>query len=176
MMFCAKCGNELLPDALFCAACGTKTTPDTEPRDSIAREADQTFAKTFPPGSSPAQAGGRDAEDNKLMAILAYIGILFIVPLLVGAHKTSAFAKYHTNQGIVLFIADVIWSIAYTILAAIFSGILFTIGAWGLLAVVIMILRLLWLVPLAFCILGIYNAATGKCTPLPVIGKFIIIK
>ena len=35
----------------------------------------------------------RDVEDNKVMAILAYIWILFLVPLL--AAKNSRFARYH---------------------------------------------------------------------------------
>ena len=43
-----------------------------------------------------------DVQSNKVMAILAYFGILFLIPLL--AAKESPFARYHTNQGLVLFL------------------------------------------------------------------------
>ena len=39
-----------------------------------------------------------DVQSNKVMAILAYFGILFLIPLL--AAKESAYARYHTNQGL----------------------------------------------------------------------------
>jgi len=43
----------------------------------------------------------RDVEQNKGMAIIAYI--LFFIPILTGDHKKSRFVMYHTNQGLVLF-------------------------------------------------------------------------
>ncbi len=38
------------------------------------------------------------------MSVLAYIGILFLIPLL--ACPNSRFARYHTNQGLVLFLLE----------------------------------------------------------------------
>lgn len=38
-------------------------------------------------------------ENDKLMGILAYVGILVIVPLFAGGN--SKFVKYHANQGLV---------------------------------------------------------------------------
>ena len=119
-------------------------------------------------------ARSNDAEQNKTMAILAYI--LFFIPLLAGAHKTSPFVKYHTNQGTVLFLAAVIFGIAVGILTAILSFVLLGIGAWGLWWGIHIIINLLWLAPLALCIIGIINAANKQKKPLPVIGKFTIIK
>jgi hypothetical protein len=57
------------------------------------------------PGASP-NADALDIEHNKIFAVLAYIGILFLVPLL--AAPQSRFARYHTNQGIVLFLSVLI--------------------------------------------------------------------
>jgi len=108
------------------------------------------------------------------MAILAYI--IFFIPLIAGTHKTSPYVKFHTNQGTVLFIACVAFSIAYSILYAILSAILLGAFAWGLWAIISTIFGLLWLLPLVMVILGIINAATGKVKPLPIIGKFTIIK
>ena len=42
----------------------------------------------------------QDINNNKVMAILAYFGILVLVPIL-GA-KESKFARFHANQGLVL--------------------------------------------------------------------------
>ena len=107
------------------------------------------------------------------MGVLCYI--IFFIPLLMGTHKTSPFVKFHVNQGTVLFLLNMAWSIVYFILTAIFTAMLYS-GAWRLAGVLITILGLLWLVPTALSILGIVNAATGKWNPLPVIGKITIIK
>ena len=44
-------------------------------------------------------------ESNKLMAAISYIWILFLVPLF--AAKDDAFARFHANQGLVLFITNI---------------------------------------------------------------------
>ena len=44
----------------------------------------------------------QDIEENKFMAILAYFGILVIIPIL--AAKDSKFARFHSNQGLILCI------------------------------------------------------------------------
>ena len=46
-----------------------------------------------------------DIEQNKVMALLAYLGLLFLVPMF--AAPNSKFARYHTNQGLVLCLAAV---------------------------------------------------------------------
>ena len=44
----------------------------------------------------------QDIQENKALALISYIWILCLVPLL--AKKDSAFAQYHAKQGLVLFI------------------------------------------------------------------------
>ncbi len=112
------------------------------------------------------QASNNDANDNKVMAILAYLGILVLVPLL--AAKESKFARYHTNQGLVLLICAVAWSIVAAIL-----GLLFALIGLGFVS---LILNLASLVFLGLIIIGIINAAKGEMKPLPIIGKFTILK
>jgi len=97
-----------------------------------------------------------DVSKNKLYAILAYIGILVIVPLIVA--KDSKFARFHTNQGLILFILAIICS-CLTRLKVI--GWLFSI-----LGIVIFILA----------VVGIIYAAQGKAKELPVIGNWKILK
>ncbi len=98
-----------------------------------------------------------DVEQNKVMAILAYI--LFFVPLL--AAKESKFAMYHANQGFILFLAALCVNVVGTVIP--FIGWLLLIPV-GNLAVLVL------------AILGIMHAAGGKPAPLPLIGKFNLIK
>ena len=103
----------------------------------------------------------QDIEKNKVMAVLAYFGILVLVPLL--AAKDSKFARFHANQGLVLFIAYILYYIIYAILAKI-SGWIALI--WGLVAIVLLV----------FAIIGIINAAKGEYKELPLIGGIKILK
>lgn len=66
------------------------------------------------PVSSAPSFDPKDVSDNKAIACLSYIGILFLVPLL--AKKDSRFAQFHAKQGMVLFI---VWVVAYFVLAVI---------------------------------------------------------
>lgn len=109
-----------------------------------------------------------DIEKNKIAAVLSYIGILFIVPLILA--PDSKFARYHANQGLCLFIAEVIYGIISVILGWIL-GFIPIIGA-----LIMLIIGLIRVVFLILSILGIVNAAKGEMKPLPVIGDFDLIK
>ena len=98
-----------------------------------------------------------DVEKNKVFAILAYLGILFIVPLL--AAKESPFAMYHANQGLVLFLVAIALGIVTMI-----PVLGWIVGAVG------------WIAHIVFMIMGIINAANGQMKPLPLIGGISILK
>jgi uncharacterized membrane protein len=123
-----------------------------------------------PPLSSPPpiqqtmpMSDAEDIERNKVFAVLAYIGILFLVPLL--AAPQSRFARFHTNQGIVLFLAGLILCAASAILAMIpFVGCLVAFAP--------AVIGIGWLV---LMIIGIVNAASGHYKPLPLIGHYRIL-
>lgn len=158
MAYCNNCAAQVQDGIKFCPSCGKSIT---------ANGPAPGYEPPVMPGA-PQQANIRDAQENKTMAILAYI--LFFIPLLTGAHKSSPFAKFHTNQGTVLFIAGVAWSIVYSILAFILAFIPY-IG-WAL----AMLIGLLSFIFLVFAIMGIVNAVNGVMKPLPLIGKFTVIK
>ena len=162
MAFCRNCGATVDDNAKFCPGCGAETAAPA------AQAPGGSYTPPIVPGA-PAQSSIQDAQDNKTMAILAYI--FFFVPLIAGAHKTSPFVKYHTNQGTVLFITSAIWGVAYGILSSI---LIFAL--WGVGVVISTILSLTGLVFLALIIMGILNVVNGKMKPLPVIGKFVIFK
>ena len=102
-------------------------------------------------------------SNEKVFGVLAYLGILFIVPLAAG--KTP-FSRYHANQGLVLFIANVAIGVV--------SGILMAIPFIRVLGIILSGLG--GLACFIFMILGIVNAAQGQMKPLPVIGGIQIIK
>lgn len=49
-----------------------------------------------------------DVEENKIIAALSYLWILFLIPLLL--KRKSKFAQFHAKQGMILFVIDVIAS------------------------------------------------------------------
>ena len=70
----------------------------------------QRFANT---PDSTAQFNPQDIANNKAMAILAYLGILVLVPIF--AANNSPFARYHANQGLILLIVNIVLMIAAAI-------------------------------------------------------------
>lgn len=97
-----------------------------------------------------------DIEKNKTMAGLAYI--IFFLPLLVC--PDSQYARFHANQGLILFIISVGGSIIFTIIP--FIG-------WILLPVLLIAV-------VVFAIMGLVNGFGGKAKRLPLIGRFNILK
>lgn len=95
-------------------------------------------------------------ENNKLMGILSYIGILVLIPIF--AAKDDPFVRYHANQGLVNFIV------------ALVAGVLTAIPIVGIVA------GLVGIVCFVFAILGIINVVNGKMQPLPLIGGIEILK
>lgn len=118
--------------------------------------------------NSTPQFAPQDVEKNKAMAILAYFGILVLIPLL--SAKDSKFARFHTNQGLILCIAAILYSVLYTVL----SGIIIAIS-WRL-AFLVSLIGLVGLVFVVLFIIGIINAANGQAKELPVIGKYKLLK
>lgn len=124
-----------------------------------------TMASLMSPGEA-LEVDPEDAENHKIFGILAYLGILCLVPLF--AAKESPFAKYHANQGLILFLGE----IALSVVLSIIYHLLALIG----LSFISVFLSLIWLGVFALVIIGIINAAAGKCVPLPIVGKFKLIK
>lgn len=51
----------------------------------------------------------KDVEKNKVVALLAYLWVLFLVPLLIA--RKSQFAQAHAKQGLMLFIVQAVSSL-----------------------------------------------------------------
>ena len=114
-------------------------------------------------------SGDADIQQNKNIAWLSYMGILFLIPML--ARKYSDFCQYHVKQGATLFCLYLVYTIANRIFLVIVDAILpvsvYSLFSW-----------LFSLIGLAFfvvAILGIVNAAGGRKKPLPIVGEIDLI-
>ena len=126
--------------------------------EAPAAEAPAAAAEAPAAEAGPAAAPAIDPSDisaNKVMAILAYIGILVLIPLF--AAKDSKFARFHTNQGLILFICNVVIYFISLIPGLKAIGWILSVAA------------------LVFAIIGIIGAAKGETKELPLIGKYRII-
>lgn len=165
MGFCRQCGKKLDDGLKFCPECGARV----ENQDAVQEKrtvVSKTKVKTEKTSTST-QSGEFSHEDinaNKTMAVLAYI--IFLVPLF--AAKESKFARYHTNQSIMLWLTNITLGIVVTMLM--FSGSAVAI----VLSIVLGIGLGIGIIVLY--IMGIVHAVKGEVKPLPFIGKFTILK
>ncbi|MDZ7744802.1 MAG: hypothetical protein U5K77_03560 [Candidatus Saccharibacteria bacterium] len=102
---------------------------------------------------------GEDLEQVKIMAALAYFGILFFLPLVT--NPNSQFGKFHANQGLMLLIFGFAGTTIGTIIPLI---------GWFL------ILPVVSIASLVFFVMGIINALNKDMKRLPLIGNFDLIK
>ncbi len=96
-------------------------------------------------------------ETNKWICAIAYI--IFFIPILVDSNNEDY--KFHTNQGLNLFILFVISSII---------GSFVPVIGWFL------ILPIASVFSFVLFIMGVINSLNGKMKELPVIGKYKLIK
>ncbi len=172
MTYCGKCGKQMDEGLKFCPACGAATEiPQAEPAQqtqAVQNDFSQKIQNLGNTADTTTEFDAADINQNKAMAILAYFGPLVLIPIL--AAKDSKFARYHSNQGLVLLLAAIAYGIAYSILSSIILAI-----SWRLYFVV-SIIGLVSLVITILAVIGIINAASGRAKELPLIGKFKILK
>ncbi len=193
MAFCGNCGKSITEGTKFCPGCGAKL-PETETAPVAETPVAAPVQATAPtPVAAPAQGQparqtdfvskiqsinntadttadytAEDIEQNKVMALLAYLGLLFLVPMF--AAPNSKFARYHTNQGLVLCLAAVAFGIVHVLLTFLLLMI-----SWRL-SFLSTIIGLLWIAVPVLMVIGIVNALNGKAKELPLIGKIKILK
>jgi len=109
----------------------------------------------------------QDIEANKNISLVAYI--LFFVPLL--AVPASKFARFHANQGLIVFIIAIFCSIVQNVFWFMFrsSWNSFFFNPFAL------VIGVVQAALLGCMIYGIINALNGRAMELPIIGKFRIL-
>lgn len=95
----------------------------------------------------------KDIEENKGIALLSYLGILCLVPLLV--KKESKFCQFHAKQGLILFIGEAVITLLNII--PFIGQIIWVIGI---------------IIALIASITGIIKALAGEYWEMPVLGEY----
>ena len=185
MSYCTRCGAYIPTGESACPACGydearerdaggaarqyySDTTKDPwddrrdvrepwEKKEEIwepwkKQGASASQGKTGSSGADGRRPGATGTDEQRL-SVLSYVGPLFVLPLLL--RKNDAFARFHANQGLVLFLLE-------CLVGTIFGGGL--LGVAGSL----------------FCfyclVCGVKSAAAGRMDRLPVIGGITLLK
>jgi len=188
MAFCPKCGKEVAADAKFCTSCGaqlgeaakaeevkteevkteeapetgeTQETPAGAQHENLGDTISEKAQELMNTPDTTAEYDPADIEANKVLSLLSYLGILWLIPLL--AAPNSRFARFHTNQGLILWIANLIVGVAGGLLAII------PILGW-------LVALALSIIMLVLMIIGIVNAVQGRAKQLPIIGKYTLLK
>lgn len=143
MAYCRNCGSPVGGQDRFCPKCGA------------------------PLPMAAGSGADEGAGEGKVMGVLAYLGILVLIPLIGGGH--NRFVRFHASQGLTLFVLEAILGVAYRALTWILPfGILWRSVRW--------LYRLANLLCLVLSITGIANALTGKMKQLPVIGSIQLMR
>lgn len=151
MAFCSKCGKEI-SEGTVCSECASKENSNKQKSviDTILDTKDTT-----------AEYSKEEIEKNKVVCGLAYIPILFWLPLVAGT-KGSKYCKFHSNNGLLLLILNVALSIVTA-----FIGLIPFVGA--------ILGSVLGLVTVAYIVFGMVFTFQGKVKELPFIGGIKII-
>ncbi|OQC00744.1 MAG: Double zinc ribbon [Firmicutes bacterium ADurb.Bin099] len=180
--FCNNCGAALEPGAKFCAGCGAgvgapgaagatpfAAMPPVQPQ----KGAKETFEDINKTPDSTDEYDPEEIETFKGICIVAYLGILVLIPTL--CFPKIKFVRYHSNQGLILAIIN----IAFSMVISFFNFIVRLIVADWLrvfLAIIVGIISFAGAVVLLYLVVtGIINAAKGRAKELPFIGKFRIL-
>ena len=162
-MYCRNCGTEVKETDKFCANCGNPIYEDGF--ESAKRAAKEQFDNITDTEDHTATYDPKDIEENKILALFAYLGILILVPIFAG--KESPYAKFHISQGVNLIIAEIAVSLltGITVFFVWIPALPEIMGAIGSVAGVVLSILM---------IIGIINAVTGKAKELPLIGNWDI--
>lgn len=105
--------------------------------------------------SAPQLEAAPSGDKRMIMGILAYIGILVIIPFLMA--KDDSFVHFHIKQGLVLVVLElIIWVLGMTYIFYDFN----------------IILSIVNIILIVLSIVGIVNVVQGKEKELPVLGQF----
>lgn len=92
----------------------------------------------------------KDVKEGKIWAIIAYLGILCLLPLLL--KKENKFVLYHAKQGLVLFIGEFAVLIICTVIPplSIILGPIFTLifGIYSLIGIIQTLMGKYWKAPI----------------------------
>ena len=142
-----------------------ETTQEESKEEKKEKNEDSWFENFMNTDDYTDKMDAKDIEENKVMGVLAYIGILVLIPII--AAPKSKFARFHSNQGLLLMIIEIACGVLFSLL-----GLIPTIG-WIFSYIVN---SLVYLCCLFLLVIGIINVSRGKARVLPIIGGVKLMK
>lgn len=124
------------------------------------------MSNNFEPNDFTGMFDTNDINQNKAVSAVAYIPLLFLIPLLAAGN--SSFARFHANQGLILTIFTGICAVVTKLIGFIIGWI--PVIGWLIDKVVMSVLGI---AVIAYIVIGIINAVQGKAKKLPLIGDFL---
>ncbi len=187
MRTCASCGAIMTDDETKCPKCGAlvngfnaKEKAQTIDVDDSAVHVENGSAGSSSSGYSQNsrhaydhtdEFSQQDIQETKVMCILAYLGILFFLPLVV--YPNSKVGRFHANQGLILLIVSVILSVLISTLTALgmipLIGFLFRIVGYITSTVT-------GLVMLGAFLYELFNIIGNRAVELPLVGRIRFIR
>ena len=117
-------------------------------------------------------------KQNKMLCILASLGITFWVPLVV--KKECASARFYANQGLLIFIIEVICGIINYIYSGVIIGGAVRSADTGLYIhgyiLVLLFTAIFFAVPVFLVVTAIQNINAGKVKDIPLVGKLRLLR
>lgn len=187
--FCSSCGSKLeefqapaAESAVTGAAAATASAaapePEAAPAEPVYQPAEEPVYQSAPapdyqqdapqtyvePAAPGAENEDTDIAGSKGMSVLAYIGVLVLIPLFL--RKDSKFARFNINQGLVLMFIEVAANLINKVCAAYVPGVS---------GIVSFLSFIVWVICIVLSIMGIVNAAKGRYKKLPIVGGVKII-
>ncbi len=166
MANCKSCGSVLPENANNCPNCGAQVTTASDAINNAANAIGEQYKK-IEGADTTAQYDQAELKENKVIFVLAYLWILFFLPLV--ACPDSKAGKFHANQGLLLLITGIILGVACSILGACLAFIPF---GWIITSIVSSVVGLFTLI---LAIIGIVNVINNRVVELPLIGKINLI-
>ena len=117
--------------------------PEETPKQNDAEESKTQEAPKSETAEKESTAEEKDVKENKWWALLSYLGVLVVIPLLV--KKDSKFVQFHVKQGLVLLIG---WILSWLPFGPIIG-----------------------LIVIIFSIVGIVNVLSGEMKKMPFVGE-----
>lgn len=124
-----------------------------------------------PPYGGGGGAGGPVSSDRQLMVALSYLGILALIPYLTKKNDPDEEIRWHSRNGMGLFLADVVLWVIFFALGWILSSMGSTVGCFGG-SIVGVLQCVVWIALLGLHIYCLVKALGGQRVRIPVVTDF----
>lgn len=143
--------------------------PPVREEQPVIPPAQQPVEPAAAPAAVQAPPAGEERKPRKGMAVLAYLGLPVVIPLLFA--RKDPFARFHTNQGLVLYLLTLICNCVSELLMGTLVEIspVLAIAVHAVLGIVSVLL-------FALAVAGLIGALGGKTKQLPVISAIRFLK